>query len=83
MANFEPLPTFPEGSNDRPSRVEPDYASWIRRVVAFLLDGALVFAVATGIAVATGHHDVPDAKSAALALRPLAGNWASSLFALG
>ena len=58
MANFEPLPTFPEGSNDRPSRVEPDYASWIRRVVAFLLDGALVFAVATGIAVATGHHDV-------------------------
>ncbi len=32
---------------------------------------------------ATGHHDVPDAKSAALALRPLAGNWASSLFALG
>lgn len=32
---------------------------------------------------ASGHHDVPDAKSAALALRPLAGNWASSLFALG
>ncbi len=32
---------------------------------------------------ASGHHEVPDAKSAALALRPLAGNWASSLFALG
>lgn len=32
---------------------------------------------------AAGHHDVPDAKSAALALKPLAGNWASALFALG
>ena len=31
----------------------------------------------------SGHRDVPDAKSAALALRPLAGNWASALFALG
>ncbi len=30
-----------------------------------------------------GHRNVPDAKSAALALEPLAGSWASALFALG
>jgi Mn2+/Fe2+ NRAMP family transporter len=30
-----------------------------------------------------GHHDVPDAKSAALALEPLAGRFAKLLFALG
>jgi len=31
----------------------------------------------------SGHRDIPDAKSAAMALRPLAGNLASALFALG
>ncbi len=31
----------------------------------------------------TGHRDIADAKEAALALRPLAGRWASALFALG
>lgn len=32
---------------------------------------------------AHGHRDIPDAKSAALALEPLAGHLASGLFALG
>jgi len=32
---------------------------------------------------ATGHHDIPDAASAAEALRPMAGRWASLLFAFG
>ena len=31
----------------------------------------------------SGQHEIPDAKSAALALKPLAGQWASALFALG
>jgi Mn2+/Fe2+ NRAMP family transporter len=31
----------------------------------------------------SGHRDIPDARAAAMALRPLAGNLASALFALG
>jgi NRAMP (natural resistance-associated macrophage protein)-like metal ion transporter len=31
----------------------------------------------------TGHHDIADAKEAAQALRPMAGNWAAGLFAFG
>jgi NRAMP (natural resistance-associated macrophage protein)-like metal ion transporter len=31
----------------------------------------------------SGHHDIADAKEAAQALRPMAGNWAAGLFAFG
>jgi uncharacterized RDD family membrane protein YckC len=59
MSAHQPLPSFPEGSSDVRGQSEtPDYASWIQRVGAFLLDGVLVFVVATVVTAATGHHDV-------------------------
>ncbi|HUD68722.1 MAG TPA: RDD family protein [Acidimicrobiales bacterium] len=59
MSNYEPLPSFSGESTDAP--VQPgaaDYATWIRRVGAYLLDAVVFTAVATIIAAATGHHDL-------------------------
>jgi len=59
MSAYEPLPSFPGESSDAYDRHEaPELASWLQRVGAYLLDGVLVFALATIVAVATGHHDV-------------------------
>jgi uncharacterized RDD family membrane protein YckC len=60
MSAYEPLPSFPEESSDHRGQLEapPELATWTQRVGAYLLDGVLVFALATIAAAATGHHDI-------------------------
>ena len=58
MANFQPLPSFPGEPVDTHLQADtPDYAPWIRRAGAYVIDGAFGVAVATAIAIATGHHN--------------------------
>ena len=58
MANFQPLPSFPGEPVDTHLQADtPDYAPWIRRAGAYVIDGAFGVAVATANAIATGHHN--------------------------
>lgn len=58
--HFQPLPSFPHDAVDAPRSPSdgPDYASWIQRVGAYLLDGIVLIIVTNVIAAATGHHDI-------------------------
>jgi uncharacterized RDD family membrane protein YckC len=59
MTNYVPLPSFPgEPSDASAERGTSEYASWIRRAAAYLLDGVLITALAVIIAAATHHHEL-------------------------
>jgi uncharacterized RDD family membrane protein YckC len=59
MTDHQPLPSFPGQAGEAQRQSESaDYASWGRRVVAYLLDGVVISVIATLVAVATGHHDL-------------------------
>lgn len=55
-------------------------------ILGGVFSAALVFFIVVGCAVTlhqSGQHEIKDAAQAALALEPLAGRWASTLFAVG
>ena len=55
-------------------------------ILGGVFSAALVFFIVVGCAVTlhqSGQHEIQDAAQAALALEPLAGRWASTLFAVG
>jgi len=53
-----PLPVFPSSGDDGQSIYTDDYAGWWIRVLAFVLDGVVVFLLAILVTTAIGQHTV-------------------------
>ncbi|GAC1552829.1 MAG: Nramp family divalent metal transporter [Herpetosiphon sp.] len=61
-----------------PERID----TYIGAILSNLVAGFIIIATAATL-FASGHHDIQSASDAAEALRPVAGDWAFALFALG